>query len=211
MLHIRFDQNSSFVSAIALRGFLWLDVGVSEVTRILSTVGSNGADAEQLLTLVYDELRRLAAAKLAREAPGQTLQPTALVHEAWLRLSQNSRAAWQNRDQFYAVAAETMRRILVDRARRRCACKHGGDWERVDLDAVEAAFPADDDLVLKVHDALRQLEAEDPEKAQVVKLRFFVGLENGEIATLLDVSEKTVQRHWTFAKAWLARAMQEKE
>src|SRR5215212_210338 len=97
--------------------------------------------------VVYDELRRLAAAKLAREVPGQTLQPTALVHEVWLRLSQNSRAEWQNRDQFYAVAAETMRRILVDRARRRRALKHGGELERVELDAVEAAFPADDDLV----------------------------------------------------------------
>ena len=184
---------------------------MSQITHILSGVGQNGQEAEQLLTLVYDELRRLAAAKLAREAPGQTLQPTALVHEAWLRLSQNSRAEWQNRDQFYAMAAETMRRILVDRARRRRAGKHGGDWERVEFDGVDVALPADDDLVLQVHEALQQLEAEDSEKAQVVKLRFFVGLENAEIATLLDVSEKTVQRHWAFAKAWLARIIRDEK
>jgi RNA polymerase sigma factor (TIGR02999 family) len=181
---------------------------MGQITHILSGVGQNGQEAGQLLTLVYDELRRLAAAKMAREAPGQTLQPTALVHEAWLRLSQNSRAEWQNRDQFYAVAAETMRRILVDRARRRRASKHGGNLERVELDAVEVPFPADDDLVLQVHEALQQLEAEDSEKAQVVKLRFFVGLENAEVANLLGVSEKTVQRHWGFAKAWLTRAIQ---
>jgi len=184
---------------------------VSDITRIVGGVGSNGQDAEQLLAMAYEELRRLAAAKLARELPGQTLQPTALVHEAWLRLSQNTRAHWQNRDQFYAMAAETMRRVLVDRARRRRAGKHGGELERVDLDAVEIAFPADDALVLQVHEALQQLETEDAEKAQVVKLRFFVGLENAEIATLLDISEKTVQRHWTFAKAWLALTLREKD
>ena len=184
---------------------------MSQLTHILSGVGQNAQEAEQLLTLVYDELRRLAAARLAREAPGQTLQPTALVHEAWLRLSQNSSAQWRNRDQFYAVAAETMRRILVDRARRRRAGKHGGALERVEFDAVEVALPADDDVVLQVHEALQQFEAEDPEKARVVKLRFFVGLENAEVATLLGVSEKTVQRHWSFAKAWLARIIREEK
>ncbi len=183
---------------------------MGEFTRIVGTVEQAGPEAEQLLTLAYDELRRLAAAKMAAEVPGQTLQPTALVHEAWLRLSQNSRIAWKNREQFYAVAAETMRRILVDRARRRQARKHGGDLERIDFDAVEVVFPADDDLILHVHDALLQLEAEDFEKAQVVKLRFFVGLENAEVANLLGVSEKTVRRHWAFAKAWLARAMQKR-
>lgn len=183
---------------------------MSEITQLLSTVGRESESAEHLLAVVYDELRRLAAAKLAREAPGQTLQPTALVHEAWLRLSQNTRGKWQNRDQFYAVAAETMRRILVDRARRRRAAKHGGDLTRTDFDAVEVALPADDEVVLQVHEALQQLEAEDSEKARVVKLRFFVGLENSEIALLLGVSEKTVQRHWAFAKAWLARAIQQK-
>jgi RNA polymerase sigma factor (TIGR02999 family) len=184
---------------------------MSEATRILEAVERGDSKAaEELLPLVYDELRRLAAARVANEAPGQTLQPTALVHEAWLRLSQQSRATWKNREQFYAVAAEVMRRILVDRARRRRSRKHGGDLERVDLDAMELPVPADDALVLDVHEALEKLTLEDPEKAEVVKLRFFVGLENSEVAALLGVSEKTVQRHWAFAKAWLFRAMRGK-
>jgi RNA polymerase sigma factor (TIGR02999 family) len=189
----------------------WLSillVPVSDVTRILEAVErGDPTAAEELLPLVYDELRRLAAAKMANEPPGQTLQPTALVHEAWLRLSQESRTTWKSREQFYAMAAEVMRRILVDRARRRRSRKHGGGLERVDLDAVELPVPADDALVLDVHEALEQLTAEDPEKAAVVKLRFFVGLENSEVAALLGVSEKTVQRRWAFAKAWLFRAM----
>jgi RNA polymerase sigma factor (TIGR02999 family) len=184
-------------------------VVVSEATRILDAVGRGDRKAaEELLPLVYDELRRLASVKMASEPPGQTLQPTALVHEAWLRLSEESRTTWKNREQFYAMAAEVMRRILVDRARRRRSHKHGGDLERVELDAVELPVPGDDALVLDVHEALEKLTAEDPEKAQVVKLRFFVGLENSEVAALLGVSEKTVQRHWAFAKAWLFRAMQ---
>jgi RNA polymerase sigma factor (TIGR02999 family) len=183
---------------------------MSQVTRILEAIQAGESKAaEELLPLVYDELRRLAAHKMAHEAPGQTLQPTALVHEAWLRLSHQSRSAWKNREHFYAIAAEVMRRILVDRARRRRSRKHGGDLERVDLDAVDLPFVGSDDLVLQVHEALERLTAEDPEKAEVVKLRFFVGLEHAEIATLLDVSEKTVQRHWTFAKAWLARVIEQ--
>jgi RNA polymerase sigma factor (TIGR02999 family) len=183
---------------------------MSEVTQVLNAMSCGDAGAaDELLALVYGELRRLAAAKMAGELPGQTLQATALVHEVWLRISQNSRAEWRNREQFYAVAAETMRRILVDRARRRRARKHGGELERVELDAIDASFPATDDVVLQVHEALQRLEAEDSVKAQVVKLRYFVGLENSEVATLLGVSEKTVQRHWAFAKAWLARAMKE--
>ena len=183
---------------------------MSDVTQFLGAMDAGDPKAgEQLLPLVYEELRRLAAHKMAGEIPGQTLQPTALVHEAWLRLSQQSRSEWKNRDQFYAIAAEVMRRILVDRARRRRSRKHGGDWERVDMDAVDLPFGDDDELVLRVHEALERLVSEDPQKAAVVKLRFFVGLENGEIATLLGVSEKTVQRHWSFAKAWLARTIKE--
>ncbi len=183
---------------------------MSDATRILRSLQSGDASAaEDLLPLVYDELRKLAAVKMAREAPGQTLQPTALVHEAWLRLSQQSDARWRNREQFYAVAAEVMRRILVDRARRRQARKHGGQLERVELDAVEVPDAGDDAVVLRVHEALERLAAEDAEKAEIVKLRFFVGLENAEIASVLGVSEKTVQRHWSFAKAWLYRVMQE--
>lgn len=183
---------------------------MSNVTRILQSIQSGDVKAaEELLTLVYEELRRLAASKMANEAPGHTLQPTALVHEVWLRLSQQPRSSWKNREQFYAVAAEVMRRILVDRARRRRSRKHGGDLERVDLDGAEFASPVDDTAVLQVNEALERLHVEDPDKAQVVKLRFFVGLENAEIASLLGVSEKTVQRHWAFAKAWLAKAIQE--
>ena len=183
---------------------------MSEVTQILNRVDQGDPKAaEELLPLVYQELRRLAAHKMANEVPGQTLQPTALVHEAWLRLSQQADARWQNREQFYAIAAEVMRRILVDRARRRQARKHGGDLERVDLDAVELPGSSDDAVILQVHEALERLAAEDGEKAEVVKLRFFVGLENAEIAAILGVSEKTVQRHWSFAKAWLYRVMQE--
>ena len=183
---------------------------MSEVTRILQSVeAGNSSAASEFLPVVYHELRRLAAHKMANEVPGQTLQPTALVHEAWLRLSQQADARWQNREQFYAMAAEVMRRILVDRARRRQARKHGGQLERVDLDAVELAGPGGDAVVLQVHEALERLAAEDAEKAEVVKLRFFVGLENAEIAAILGVSEKTVQRHWAFAKAWLHRAMQD--
>lgn len=182
---------------------------MSKVTQILDRAQQREPKAaEELLPLVYDELRRLAAAKMAGEVPGQTLQPTALVHEAWLRLSQQAHAHWQNREQFYAVAAEVMRRILVDRARRRQARKHGGQLERVDLDAIELPSPGDDLAVLQIHEALDQLAMADGEKAEVVKLRFFVGLENDEIAALLGVSEKTVRRHWAFAKAWLHRAMQ---
>ena len=181
-----------------------------ELTQVLDAAAKGDPKAaEELLPLVYQELRRLAAHKMANEVPGQTLQPTALVHEAWLRLSQQADARWQNREQFYAMAAEVMRRILVDRARRRQARKHGGKLERVDLDAVELPGPGDDAVVLQVHEALERLAAEDAEKAEIVKLRFFVGLENAEIAAVLGVSEKTVQRHWAFAKAWLYRAMQD--
>jgi RNA polymerase sigma factor (TIGR02999 family) len=183
-------------------------VSMGNVTSMLETIQARQPQgAEELLPLVYEQLRRIAAAKMAQERPGQTLQPTALVHEAWLRVSAQADARWQNREQFYAVAAETMRRILVDRARRRLTHKHGGHLERVELQEVELPIPGNDTVVLEVHDALEQLASEDPVKAEVVKLRFFVGLEETEIAALLGVSKKTVQRHWAFARAWLFRAM----
>lgn len=177
----------------------------------MATEGGEADDpttGSELLPLVYHELRRLAAAKLSLEPPGQTLQPTALVHEVWIRLSAQANSHWKNRQQFHAVAAEAMRRILVDRARSRKARKHGGDLQRVPFDDLQVELPADDDLVLRVHEALDRLEAESPEKAQVVKLRFFVGLGNAEVAAILGASEKTVHRHWSFAKAWLARSLQ---
>ena len=160
-----------------------------------------------MLPLVYEELRRLAAAKMANEKPGQTLQPTALVHEAYLRLVKESQHGWKNRSHFFAVAAETMRRILVDRARRRLAAKRGGNLKRTELDWFQAPLTNDDSLVLRVHETLDELAAEDGVKAEIVKLKFFVGLTSEEIAALLELSEKTVRRHWAFAKAWLHQAM----
>ena len=180
---------------------------MSEVTRILESIQSGDPKAaEQLLPLVYEELRRLAAAKMARELPGQTLQATALVHEAWIRLAGERNQQYQNRHAFFGAAAEVMRRILVDRARRRQAARHGGGQERVELDAIESAT-TDDELVQSVHEVLDELARLDAQKAEVVKLRFFVGLSFEEIAALLGVNERTVRRHWTFAKAWMCKEL----
>lgn len=180
-----------------------LGVPVSEVTRILQSVERGESSAERLLPLVYDELRQLAAHKMANELPGHTLQPTALVHEAWLRLVGAEQTTWQNRAHFFGAAAEAMRRILVERARRKRRIRHGGDQERVNWNDLEVAAPATDEKILLVNDALDKLAIEDLLEAEVVKLRFFSGLKHEEIAALLGVSEKTVQRYWAHAKAWL--------
>ena len=179
-----------------------------QVTQILSAAGAGDAQAaEQLLPLLYEELRRLAAAKMAHEPAGHTLQPTALVHEAWLKLNKGAPQVWHNRAHFFAAAAEAMRQILVDIARRKQAIRHGGGQQRVDLDGIEIAFPdssaGDRDQFLQVHEALNHLTALDPVKAKVVKLRFFVGLTNAQVAELHQVSERTVERAWNFARAWL--------
>lgn len=177
-------------------------------TRGLPAEGwADRPSAQELVPRFYEELRRLAAAKMAREPPGQTLQATALVHEAYLRLAKESKQEWRNQTQFFAVAAEAMRRILVDRARRRQSRKRGGDWRRTELDWLEGPADATDSLVLGVHSALAELEAADPVKAEVVKLKFFVGLTTAEIAALLGVNEKTVRRHWSFAKAWMLQEL----
>ena len=160
-----------------------------------------------LLSILYDELRKLAAQKLALQAPGQTLQPTALVHEAWLRLGGDQQRCWQNRAHFFAAAAEAMRNILIDKARRRQRLRHGGGQERVDLDELEIAAPERDDRLLQIHEVLDQLAAEDPLKAHIVKLRFFVGFTDQETAEALDISQRTVERHWSYAKAWLFGAI----
>lgn len=174
------------------------------VTQILEAIGAGDRHAgEELLPLVYEELRRLATLKMAREAPGQTLQPTALVHEAWLRLVGDGDSGWQNRAHFFAAAAEAMRRILVDRARRKQALRHGGSQVRVELDEIALEAPADDEKVLQVHNALEILAVEDPQKTEIVKLRFFGGLSHDEIAKVLGVNEKTVRRHWEVAKVRL--------
>jgi RNA polymerase sigma factor (TIGR02999 family) len=154
---------------------------------------------------VYSELRQLAAQKLAREAPGQTLQPTALVHEAWLRIGADAQPAWQNRSHFFGAAAEAMRRILVDSARRKTRAKRGGQQERVDLDSVELPVPMPDDQLLALDSAISRLATVDSCAAEVVKLCFFVGLTREQAATELDISLSTVERRWSFARAWLFR------
>jgi RNA polymerase sigma factor (TIGR02999 family) len=184
---------------------------MSDLTRVLDRIESGDATAaRQLLPVVYDELRRLAAHKMAQEAPGQTLQPTALVHEAWLRLVGGSeRRTFHNRTHFFNAAGEAMRRILIDRARRRQRVRHGGGQERVDASDVELAAPESDERLLAVHDALDQLAIEDPHKAEVVKLRFFVGMTDREAAEALGMSERTVERYWAYSKAWLFRHLDE--
>jgi RNA polymerase sigma factor (TIGR02999 family) len=164
--------------------------------------------AEELLPLVYEELRKLAAHKMAQEAPGQTLQPTALVHEAWLRLGADGQPAWKNRAQFLAVAAEAMRRILVERARRRTAAKHGGGAYRVSLDEVEIPLiVADDERLLAVDEALEKLAAIEPRTAELVKLRYFTGMTFEEAASVLGIAVPTAKEWWTYARAWLAVAL----
>ena len=177
---------------------------MSEVTRILDRVEQGDPKAaEELLPLVYDELRRVAAQKMANEAPGQTLQPTALVHEAWLRLAGSEHQQWRGRGHFFAAAAEAMRRILIDNARRKNRVRHGQGLVRVDLERVDVAMEADDDTLLRVDEALARLAAEDLQKAELVKLRYFVGLSIPEAGHALGLSESTAKRHWAYARAWL--------
>ena len=177
---------------------------MSDVTHILDRAQQGDAKAAaELLPLVYEELRRLAAHKMAQEAAGQTLQATALVHEAWLRLIGDGQPHWQGRGHFFAAAAEAMRRILVENARRKRRLRHGGGQQRVGLEEIELVAEPEEDKVLQVDEALDDLAREDPIQAQVVKLRFFAGLKNEEVAEALGVSTKTVQRYWTHAKSWL--------
>jgi RNA polymerase sigma factor (TIGR02999 family) len=179
---------------------------MSEATAMLDAIGKGDPEAPAaFLDLVYNELRRLAASKMAREAPGQTLQATALVHEAWLRLIGDEDRRFENRTHFFAAAAEAMRRILIERARRRRAVRHGGEYERVNLQEEMLAIPEDDEQLLTLNDALEKLEREHPVQAQVVKLRYFTGMSNEEIAELIGVSLTTVKVYWVYSKAWLFR------
>ena len=181
---------------------------MSDVTLLLQKIERGDPHAAQkLLPLVYQELRKLAAAKMGRESAAQTLQPTALVHEAWLRLGGDQQPAWQNRAHFFGAAAEAMRRILIDRARRRRAQRHGGDQQRVDaaaLDQIADSGHADDQL-LAVHEALDKFAAEDPQKAELVKLRYFAGFTLEEAAGVMGIPEGTAKRWWTYARARLYR------
>jgi RNA polymerase sigma factor (TIGR02999 family) len=183
---------------------------MSDVTQILSAIEQGDPHAaEQLLPLVYDELRKLAAQRLAHEKAGQTLQATALVHEAYLRLVDVEKAQpWNSRGHFFAAAAEAMRRILVERARRKGRLRHGGGLERVDLLDAETPAPADDEQVLLLDDALDRLAAVRPHAAELVKLRFFAGLTLEAIAPLLALSPRSTRRLWAFARAWLRRDME---
>jgi RNA polymerase sigma factor (TIGR02999 family) len=181
---------------------------MSDVTRILSAIEQGDPSAAcELLPLVYDELRRLATQKLAREAPGQTLQATALVHEAYLRLIGSETPSWNSRGHFFSAAAEAMRRILVERARRKGRVRHGGGLRRVDLLDADAVAPTEDEQILLLDEALTRLAAARPQAAELVKLRFFAGLTLDEIAPLLALSPRSTRRLWVFAQAWLRREM----
>ena len=184
---------------------------MNEVTRILSAIEQGDPSAaEQLLPLVYAELRRLAAERLAQERPGQTLQGTALVHEAYLRLVDVERAQrWNSRGHFFAAAAEAMRRILVEAARRKGRSKHGGDRARQDLDVAAPAAPTRADELVALDEALDRLAAADPAAAELVKLRYFAGLTAAQAADLLGLAPRTADRLWAYARAWLHRALED--
>jgi RNA polymerase sigma factor (TIGR02999 family) len=177
---------------------------MSDVTQLLDRIGKgDGNAAAELLPLVYEQLRQLATSKMALEAPGNTLQPTALVHEAWLRIVVNPDQHWNSRNHFFMAAAEAMRRILVERARKKARLKRGGDQQRVPLEELDLAVHADSETLLLVDEALDRLRAADPVKAKLVELRFFIGLSLEEAAQVLGASTPTAKRYWAYARAWL--------
>ena len=181
---------------------------MSEVTRLLTTIERGEAHAgEELLPLVYDELRRLAAYRLAQEQPGQTLQATALVHEAYLRLAERGGGGWKDPRHFFNAAAEAMRRILIENARRKSSARHGGFLKRADVDDLEFPTAAPPDELLALDEALERLAQAHPEEAQLIKLRYFVGMTQDEAARVLGVSRRTVNSRWAFARAWLYQAL----
>jgi RNA polymerase sigma factor (TIGR02999 family) len=181
---------------------------MSDVTRILNAIEQgDGRAIDQLLPVVYQELRRLATQKLARERPGQTLQATALVHEAYLRLVGAESQTWKGRTHFFAAAAEAMRRILIESARRKHRLKRGGNQQRVDVDEAEIVIEGPSEDLLALDEALARLETSDKVKAEVVKLRYFAGLTLEQAAELLEISPTTAKRHWTYARAWLYKAI----
>jgi len=177
---------------------------LSDVTRILESIQHGDPKAaDELLPLVYAELRKLAAYKMAHNAAGHTLQPTALVHEVWMRLVGNDKPTFENRAHFFAAAAEAMRRILIDNARRKNRLRHGQGLARVDLDQVDVAIHSDDDTLIRVDEALQKLAQESPVKAELVKLRFFIGLSIADAGQALGLSESTAKRYWAYSRAWL--------
>ncbi len=179
-----------------------------EITVMLQAIKrGDGHSSEELLPLVYNELRHLAAARMAQEAAGQTLQATALVHEAWLRMVGDGDRGWENRAHFFGAAAEAMRRILVESARRKSRLKRGGGQIKVDIDDLDLAAATPNEKVLLINEALERLRTEDAEKARIVVMKFFGGLTNQEVAENLGVTERTVERHWAYAKAWLFQSI----
>jgi len=182
---------------------------VSDFTRILERFEQgDGKAGEELLPLVYEELRKLATAKMAQERAGQTLQPTALVHEAWLRLTGAENTKWSGRAHFFGAAAEAMRRILIERARRKCALRHGGGQQRVEFQELEVASASDDDQLLALNEALDKFATQYKAEAELVKLRYFVGMTNEEAAEALGISPRTAKYYWTHARAWLYREIE---
>jgi RNA polymerase sigma factor (TIGR02999 family) len=182
---------------------------MNDLTQMLQAIRrGDGRASDELLPLVYNELRQLASARMAQEAGGQTLQATALVHEAWLRMVGAGDRTWQNRAHFFGAAAEAMRRILVENARRKSRLKRGGGQIRLDVEEVDLAAATPDEKVLLMDEALEELKAQDPEKARLVVLKFFGGLTNQEVAENLGVTERTVERQWAYAKAWLFEKIQ---
>lgn len=182
---------------------------MSDLTQVLERVTHGDPRAgEELLPLVYDELRKLAAHKMAQEPPGHTLQPTALVHEAWLRLVRAENADWNGRAHFFGAAAEAMRRILVEHARRKNAQRHDGAQAKLDIDGIEIPAPAKDEELLALSDALEQFTKRDQRKAELVKLRYFVGLTTEEAAELLGISVPTADRWWRYSRAWLCQEIE---
>jgi len=202
-------ENSSGIRRVDALSSANLQDNLSDATVMLAAIkAGDSKSAEQLLVLVYDELRRLAASKLAYEAPGQTLQPTALVHEAWLRLVGDQTASFNSREHFFRASAEAMRRILIDRARRKHTIRHGGAFQRVDFEGFDLAAPAADDQLLAVNEALDKLALEHPVQAELVKLRYFAGLTNEEVSQVLGISLSTAKNYWTFSRAWLLNEIQ---
>ena len=185
---------------------------MSDITQVLQAIGrGEGKAAEELLPLVYEELRKLAASRMAHEAAGQTLQPTALVHEAWLRLVNDGTHSWNGRAHFFGAAAEAMRRILIENARRKSRLKRGGGMARLDIDSIELAEATPDEKILLIDEALEKLQAENPERARIVVMKFFAGLTNQEVAESLGVTERTVERQWAYAKAWIFQCIKSQQ
>ncbi len=181
---------------------------MSDVTRILHAIEQGDAKAaDELLPLVYDELRKLAASRMARETPGHTLQPTALVHEAWIRMVGGENPKFDGRAHFFGAAAEAMRRILIDSARRKKALRHGGGHERVNLEEAEIAAEKNDDQLLAVNEALDKLAAQNKLEAELVKLRYFVGMTNAQASEVLGITEASAKHYWIHARTWLYQAI----